>query len=284
MRPDMSRLRGVLRQKGYSPLAWAAFLAGAWDLSRATARAHPALTRMWRDRVILRAATLPLLARALRCPAASPYLWGIYVYQQADLYIHLGLNGAPNSSTPRTAFPLATECTLLRAYAAAALLAGTTAPRRALALGVATDILDGYLARRTRRRTRLGAYLDGAYDALLLLAAARAARWRHDANRYVEYAAWLRVGGTAAAGLVAYVALPDHVAPMASTWPGRLAGGVQTVALVAALSDAPPSARPSRRWSIAMALSAIAAIAAQVARYRRALSHTSLTNDDRRAL
>ncbi len=275
MRPNVSRLRDALRQKGYSPLAWAAFLAGAWDLSRATARTHPTLARMWRNRAILRAATLPLLARALRCPPASPYLWGIYVYQQADLYVHLGLNGVPDSSTLRTSFPLATECTLVRAYAAAALLAGTTAPRRALALGVATDILDGYLARRTRRRTRLGAYLDGEYDALLLLAAARAARRRHDANRYVEHAAWLRIGGTAAAGLAAYVALPDHVAPMASTWPGRLAGGLQTVVLVAALSDAPPSARRARRWSIAVALSAIVAIAAQGVRYHRALSHAA---------
>ena len=64
----------------------------------------------------------------------------------------------------------------MRAYAAAALLAGSATPRRALMLGMATDLLDGYAARRSASETQLGAWLDAEYDAYLLLAAARAAR------------------------------------------------------------------------------------------------------------
>ena len=110
---------------------------------------HSAAVRMWRGRAVWHAAALPALAIGLGCKPSNPLLWGTHVLQQADLYAHLDLNRAPGHSPLRTTFPIATELTLVRAYAAAALLAGSATPRRALMLGMATDLLDGYAARRS---------------------------------------------------------------------------------------------------------------------------------------
>jgi hypothetical protein len=146
--PEIDRLRRDLLQAHRQPEAWWRFLAGSWAVARATARDHPSLRHTWQRRALWRALTLPLLARVLRSSPAHPAWWTTYVVQQADLYVHLGLNRPAVSCAMRHTFPLATEVTLLRAYAAAALWSDTTRPRLALGLGLATDVLDGFLARQ----------------------------------------------------------------------------------------------------------------------------------------
>jgi len=279
MHPEIARLRADLRRRRYSPFALAGFFAGSWTVSWSTARMYPATARMWRRRALGRAVALPLVAVALGCRPSSPALWTVYAWQQLDLYWHLGLNHGVNESVPRPRFPLAVECTLPRAYAAAALWTGSAAPRWALTVGVITDLLDGRLARRYVDETALGALLDGEYDALLLIAAARAARRSGGLERAAERIVWLRFGGIFAAGLIAYFTQQRPATP-GSTWPGKLAGAAQVLLLGAALSSnrvrpalSPLKGGPSllaKRWVqvVGMALSTTVAVLAQVVRYR----------------
>lgn len=268
MHPEIERLRGDLRARRHRPSAYPRFLLGSWRVSRATARAHPDLTRMWRHRALWRAAALPWLAAALGCAPASAPLWLTYALQQLDLYLHLGLNRAPGGDAPWPAFPLALECTLVRAYAAAALLDTRARPRRAFTLGLATDLLDGHLARRQGGETQLGALLDAEYDAYLLLAAARVARRRGTLQRAAERMIWLRFGGSLLAGAIAFFVL-QHPAPPRSTPIGKMAGAIQAALIVSALSDQ----RAAPRWQpVLLALTTSGAVAGQVRRYRTALT------------
>ena len=88
----------------------------------------PALRHTWQRRALWLALTLPLLARVLGSSPTRLAWWTTYVVQQADLYVHPGLNRRAESCAMRHTFPLATEVTLLRAYAAAALWSSTPAP------------------------------------------------------------------------------------------------------------------------------------------------------------
>jgi phosphatidylglycerophosphate synthase len=215
----------------------------------------------WPPRALWRALALPGLAVGLGCQPSSPWLWGTYVAQQADL----AMQGAhpPGRGPRRATVPWATECTLLRAYAAAALLAGSATPRRALALGLATDILDGYLARRSGSRTPLGARLDGLYDAYLLLAAAHAARCHGGLTRCTEHLLWLRFGAVLLAGGLATVATGRPIT-IQSTWPGKVASGLQAATVYRALAAWPAATPRAQAWT--MALGTALAVSGQVAR------------------
>src|SRR5919201_1146678 len=114
--PEIDRLRRDLLQAHRRPEAWWRFVAGSWAVARATARAHPALQHTWQRRALWRALTLPLLAQVLGSSPAHPAWWTTSAVQQADLYVHLGLNRSSESCALRRTFPLATEVTLLRAY------------------------------------------------------------------------------------------------------------------------------------------------------------------------
>jgi phosphatidylglycerophosphate synthase len=210
-----------------------------------------------------RAIALPGLAVVLGCKPSSPWLWGTYLAQQADLAMQVARPAPPGRGPRRATVPWATECTLLRAYAAAALLAGSVTPRRALALGLATDIVDGYLARHSGTRTPLGARLDGLYDAYLLLAAAHAARCHGGLTRRTEHLLWVRFGAVLLAGGLATVATGRPVA-VQSTWPGKVASGLQAATVYRALA-AWPAAAP-RAQARTMALGTVLAVSGQVAR------------------
>lgn len=269
MHPDIERLRDEFLARRQQRGAVARFLLGSWRVSRATAQAHSALAHSWRRRALWRAAALPWLAGWLGCSPSARALWLTYALQQFDLYLHLGLNRPPARAAPYAALPVATECTLVRAYAAAALLTPGARVRRAFALGAATDVLDGYLARRRGEETCLGALLDGEYDAYLLIAAARVARSRGTLHPLAAYLIWLRFGAGLLAGTLAFFALPRPPAP-ASTRAGKAAGLVQAALLFAALSERPPLA-PRRQVAI-IALATAAAVAGQARRYHATTS------------
>ena len=266
MHPDIEALRARVRQRGYHPCALVTFLVASGAVARHTAARHPALRRSWRRRALYRALLLPLVARFLGCSPRSRALWLTYLWQQGDLYLHLGLNRRPDAGVTQAAFPLPTECTALRAYAAAALASGCAHPRRALVCGVVTDILDGYLARRLRQETALGALLDSEYDAYLALAALAAIRRRHGRESALEQAIAIRFGGQFLTGLVGFFASP-RPASAGSTRAGKFSGAVQALALYQALGGS--EYRPGLRMRVALRVTAIGAVVAQCLRYAR---------------
>jgi len=271
MHPDIEALRARVQQQRYHPFALATFLVASGAIARRTATHHPAVLRSWRRRALYRAFLLPWVARILGCSLRSRALWLTYLWQQGDLYLHLGLNRHPDAQTVQPAFGLPTECTLLRAYAAAALVSGCANPRRALVCGIITDILDGYLARRLRQETALGALLDSEYDAYLALTAIRAIRLSGRCESTLEQAIAIRFGGQFLTGVVGFFASP-RPAQVGSTRAGKLSGAVQALALYRSLGRSGQSI--GLRLSVSLRATAIGAVVAQGMRYVRTLQAT----------
>ena len=168
--------------------------------------------------------------------------------QQADAYVHLGLNRRLEDGTLLPAFGPGTWLSYFRGSAAYCLLATTGAgidssglAQAVLVVGSLTDALDGPIARRLGQDTKLGAYADGEADLVLAVALTLAgvrhgtlpacARWL-PAARYA-----LPIGaafGTAFAG--------GRPPALEHTLPGRLCGVAQAGLLGFAL--APRRFRP----------------------------------------
>ncbi len=220
------------------------------------------LVELWAPRALLRAMALPVVARWLGCRPTNPLLWVTYVVQQIDLYTHLRFGRYRGSSSPVPTISVATECTLLRAYAASALIDGSISPRRAFLFGAATDIVDGALARFSRGETAFGARLDGLYDGYFLLAAARTARRRGGLNRCAEALIWLRFLTVLLVAAVALLMMRPLT--VSSTWPGKIASGLQAATLYEALG--PEGRAPRRRQCLAMSLGTLLAVSGQAAR------------------
>ncbi len=88
----------TLRHERFSPAAWARFLRRSWDMSRHTARAHPALARSWqRVAVSLSILALSMFFASFLVEGASialrllPGFLYCVTWQISDLYWHLGL-------------------------------------------------------------------------------------------------------------------------------------------------------------------------------------------------
>ncbi len=280
MHPDIEALRAHVQHQCYRPRALVTFLVASVAVARRTATRHPDLVRSWRRRALCRALTLPLVAQGLGCPPWSRALWLTYLWQQGDLYLHLGLNRRPDARTVRTAFPLPTECTLLRAYAAAALMSGCERPRRTLVIGVVTDVLDGFLARHLRQQTVLGALLDSEYDVYLALTALWAIRRRGRRERVLEQAIALRFGGQFLMGFIVFFTHPHPVA-IGSTRAGKLSGAVQALALYRALGESGVAYQAGQLMRVALRATAVGAVVAQGLRYVRP-HHAPLDRRSRR--
>ncbi len=280
MHPDIEALRARVVRQRFRPRALVTFLVASVAVARRTATRHPDLVRSWRRGALCHALLLPLVARILGCPPQGRALWLTYLWQHGDLYLHLGLNRRPDARALRSTVTLPTECTLLRAYAAAALLSGCAHPRRALACGVATDMLDGFLARRLRQQTALGALLDSEYDAYLALAALCAIHRRGRRERALEQAIALRFGGQFVMGLVVFFTRP-HPAAVGSTRAGKLSGAVQALALYRALGAAGSASQAGPLMRLAWRATAVGAVVAQGLRYAP-LDHRSRGHGHRR--
>lgn len=175
----------ALRQRHFSPGAWVIFFQDSWLKACETAAANPSLKRSWRwvtcligllALVILIGNslfagindTLRLLPGFLLCVA----------WQQSDLFWHLGLNRSTRAGQLLPTIGVANTLTWLRGLCASYLLgrlAGGLSVPSAVALAIflcaiATDILDGYLARLTDTQSKLGQIADGEADFCLTLA------------------------------------------------------------------------------------------------------------------
>jgi len=174
----------TLRQDHFSLRAWGYFLQRSWLLSLQTANDNPALKRSWQrvTSLIALLTVFTLIVNTL-CAGVSdilrllPGFLFCVVWQQSDLFWHLGLNRSIHSGKLLPHIGAANTLTWLRglgaAYLLGRLIGGLTTPSSlALAIflcGIVTDILDGYVARCTRTQSKLGQIADGETDFCLYL-------------------------------------------------------------------------------------------------------------------
>ncbi len=174
----------TLRCGRFSLRAWGKFFRRSWLLSCQTAKANPTLKRSWQRVTYLIAllALIILIANGLFAGAADtirlfPGFVFCVVWQQSDLFWHLGLNRSVESGKLLPRLGLANTLTWLRGLGASYLLGrliGGLAISSGLALaificGIITDILDGPSARRTGTQSKLGQISDAEADFCLYL-------------------------------------------------------------------------------------------------------------------
>lgn len=192
-RPDLApdtEVFGLLRQlhaAGYRPSAWARLARAMVKGARTTARAAPGLLRSYRRFAL--GGVLGILiatagvAGAVAAPVAllfgvtSLAWWGLLM---AVLYLHLGLMAEVDSGRLLPSLGLPNALTVLRAFSVNwvlwAILYSTRGTFWPLAVvfgaAMATDVADGFLARRAHRVTRWGRLYDPLVDGLLFAPAA----------------------------------------------------------------------------------------------------------------
>ncbi len=175
----------TLRQDRFRAHAWGRFFQRSWLMSWQTARANPPLERSWRrvTGLILFLMLLMLIGDGLMAGYADtlrllPGFVFCVVWQQSDLFWHLGLNRSTRSGELLQHIGVANTLTWLRGLGAAYLLGRlvgglTTSSRLALLVflaGIITDILDGYIARSRGTQSKLGQIADAEADFCLYLA------------------------------------------------------------------------------------------------------------------
>src|SRR5579859_6429911 len=177
-------LLATLRHEKFSPAAWAHFFARSWNMSRTTANAYPGLEHSWMRvslalgglALVLLVVTYKLEGSAITLRLLPGFLFCI-VWQISDLYWHLGLNHEPMTGTLLPGVGAANVCTqvrgLIASYLLGRLIGGIQTPTTlilsAFLSGMVTDILDGYIARRTYTLSKLGQISDGEADFCLYL-------------------------------------------------------------------------------------------------------------------
>ncbi len=175
----------TLQQERFSPLAWWHFLVRSWRMAWKTARTNPSLMTSW-----LRATTfmsvlmigLCVLMSFFESPVALVRLFPGFLFcvawQQSDLFWHLGLNRQTHTGKLLPTIGIATMLTGIRGLGASLLLGrlvgGLDTPIEfalwIFVFGVATDILDGLVARGTKTQSKLGQIIDGEADFCLYVA------------------------------------------------------------------------------------------------------------------
>jgi phosphatidylglycerophosphate synthase len=173
-----------LRNDHFSLHAWGRFFRRSWMLSLQTAYDNPLLHSSWRRFTCFVAllALLTLIGNSLLMGVSDTFslLPGFVfcvVWQQCDLFWHLGLNRAVYSGVLLPRVGLANKLTWIRGLAASYLLGrlfgGLATPSMvALAIflcGIGTDILDGLIARHTGTQSKLGQIADAETDFCLYL-------------------------------------------------------------------------------------------------------------------
>ena len=175
----------TLRSERFSLRAWGKFLQLSWLQSRQTARANPSLKRSWQrvTSLIALLALLILIANSLFAGAADtirllPGFVYCVVWQQSDLFWHLGLNRSVESGKLLPRLGPGNTLTWLRGLGASYLIGRLTgglaiSPGLAVAVfasGIITDVLDGLVARRLGMQSKLGQIADAEADFCLYLA------------------------------------------------------------------------------------------------------------------
>jgi len=175
----------TLRQEKFSPIGWWRFFGRSWEMSYRTANANPTLKRSWARTTLfigILTAAIILADFSFEAPVQAirllPGFLFFVIWQQSDLFWHLGLNRQAQTSKLYPVVGVANVLTGLRGLGASFLLGrlvGGLSTSSALALlvflaGIVTDILDGQIARYTKTQSKLGQIADGEADFCLYLA------------------------------------------------------------------------------------------------------------------
>jgi len=175
----------ALQQSHFSVHGWWTFLLHSWEKAQTTARTNPSLRNSWYHITLM----LFLIA-IVTCiwvffsdgaQIGFRFLPGFlfcFIWQQSDLYWHLGLHRNPKTYQLFHSVGLANTLTWLRALCASFLLARLIGGLHTSSLlvfsvflfGVITDMLDGLIARQTSTQSHLGQIADGETDFCLYLA------------------------------------------------------------------------------------------------------------------
>ena len=174
----------TLRHGRFSLHAWGIFLQRSWRMACQTARDNPSLKRSWQRLtcLIILLALLILIGNSLFLGLNDtlrllPGFVFCVVWQQCDLFWHLGLNRSIQNGKLFPRIGIANTLTWLRGLAVAYLLGKLTGGLTVLSTlaltiflcGITTDILDGYVARQTNTQSRLGQIADAEADFCLSL-------------------------------------------------------------------------------------------------------------------
>jgi phosphatidylglycerophosphate synthase len=170
-----------LRHGTYRPHAWARFLRGSLERSRATRRSRPVLARQSRRWGAYGALGWLAACRAtpditgIELRVLPGLAWWLVVWQMLDWHLGMAEGG---DGRPRASLSRADAVSLARFWlvpTVPALARSSTGLPILIMIAGATDWLDGALARRDGR-TRLGRDLDTTADLAFLTTAALSAR------------------------------------------------------------------------------------------------------------
>jgi phosphatidylglycerophosphate synthase len=169
-----------LRAAHYRPSAWLRMLSMSWIQARTTAHAHPDLVYEWRRIAgLLGTATLGFAlytgerhGRSAAWKSTIPLAIGTLALS-GDQYVHLGLHRQETGELYPRLGP-AMKLTALRSWVGLGIgsrwLVGmpltSDEALGALLVMLATDMGDGWLARRCQLSSALGHYLDGEADVI----------------------------------------------------------------------------------------------------------------------
>ncbi len=191
-----------LRQAKFAPAAWVTFLGASFARARLRRRQRQ---REHRELVALAGAGLVAwigVALAGR-PALAALAAGWWLLVLLILDWHLGMLERPDGR-PLHGLGVANRLSLARAGVVRLLAVLPPIAFAAVLLGAAaSDVLDGWLARRLDQVSRLGLWLDGSVDGFILTVAAAAAARSH------------LLSGWAAAAVLARYLLPWLVVSVA---------------------------------------------------------------------
>lgn len=246
----------TLRNDRFSLHAWISFFQRSWLMSWQTAQANPSLKQSWRrvSGLVALLALVILLGNGLFAGAADtlsllPGFIFCVVWQQSDLFWHLGLNRSVQSNKLLPNVGVANTLTWLRglgtSYVLGRLLGGLVIPSEvALTIflyGIATDILDGYIARRTATQSKLGQIADAEADCCFYLSLTIVLLHNGVLSLWVGLVMLLRFLIPLAMALLSYLACAHPVRFGSTPW-GKCAGLAQCLYFLVVLTPAPLSA------------------------------------------
>ena len=242
----------TLSNEKFSPLGWGRFLWRSWQMSCQTADDNPTLKRSWMWITIwMGILSTVMLVSNMLVEGIDPTLRLLpgflfcVLWQQSDLFWHLGLNRHVKTRILLPTVGFANTCTWLRGLGASYLLGrlvgGLTTPSSLTLLvflcGIVTDILDGQIARRTETQSKLGQIGDGEADFCLYLAITIILIHNTVLPLWLGLIMLLRFGVPLIAALASYFLFAHPVRFGSTTW-GKYAGLAQCLYFLVLL--APP--------------------------------------------
>ena len=249
-------LMTTLRKEKFRSHGWYRFFKRSWQMSWNTANANPTLKRSWAHTAIcITALAIVMLGISFFFEGSGvalrllPGFLFCIAWQQSDLFWHLGLNRQTQTGKLLPVVGLATTLTSLRGVAASFLfgrLAGGISTSSELALliflvGIATDMIDGPIARCTGTQTKLGQIGDGEADFCLYLAITVILIQNGILPLWLGMVMLLRFLVPLVAALGSYFLLARPVRFGSTIW-GKLAGLAQTLYFLVLLAPGQISA------------------------------------------